>query len=124
FGAHHPVRRELIVEAALYAAKETGVAALQGIVAREGAANMAADIEAGPVIHDLGRGIGRRLGVRPRLHVGRKSWSRHGGQRGSAEHELLHFTIPVTNVADTNPNNVTSFRLLCGRCPRPDGAPL
>src|SRR5438132_1701663 len=45
FGAHHPVRSELIVEAALYAAEKTRVAALQGVAARKRAADMAADIE-------------------------------------------------------------------------------
>ena len=95
FGTHHPVRRELIVEAALHAAKEAGVAALQGAVTRKGAADMAADIEPGPVIDDLRRGIGRRLGIGSGRHVGRKSWSRHGRQRGSAEQNLLHLRSPL-----------------------------
>src|SRR5438876_19111 len=62
-GLGRPVRGEHVFKAALHAAEEAGVAALQGVVAREGAADVAADIKAGPVIDHLRRGIGRRLGV-------------------------------------------------------------
>ena len=119
FGAEHPVRRELIVEAALHAAEEAGVAALQGVVTRKGAADMAADIEAGPVIDDLGRGIGRRLGVRvgPAYRPQRLEPPMAASAAAPSRTFFIR-RIPVTNVADTNPNNVTSFRLLCGNCPR------
>ena len=85
FGADHPIGRELIVEATLHAAEEARVAALQRVVARKGAADMATDIEAGPVIDDRGRGIGRSLGIRAGWHVSRKGLAGKSGQRGSAE---------------------------------------
>src|SRR5580704_229068 len=50
FDAHHAIGRELVVEAALHAADEAGVAASEVVVAGKSAADMAADIEAGPVV--------------------------------------------------------------------------
>src|SRR5205823_4250805 len=54
-GAEHPVRRELPVEAGLNAAEQAGAGiaqhrAVEVIAAAEGTAEMAADIEAGPVV--------------------------------------------------------------------------
>src|SRR6186713_542815 len=54
---HHPVGRELVVEATLHAAHEAGIAGLEAAVTGEGAADMAADIETGPVVDQLRRRI-------------------------------------------------------------------
>src|SRR5205085_2311743 len=81
FGADHPVRSELVIRAALQTAEETAVAvvaraqAVEIIVARECAADMAADIEAGPVVDR--RRIDGSLGIRSsRAENGCKCW--HG----------------------------------------------
>src|SRR6266481_708299 len=62
-GTDHPVGCKLVIEATLYAAHEPAAASLQAVVARESAADMAADVETGPVINHLRRRIGRCLGV-------------------------------------------------------------
>jgi hypothetical protein len=67
---HDPIGRELVVEAALDTAEEARVARLEAAVAGKGAADMAADVEAGPVVDHLRRRVGRSLGVGARLHVG------------------------------------------------------
>ena len=92
-GAEHPVGRELIVETGLHAAHEAGVAADQAVVTGKGATDMAADIEAGPVIDHGRRGVGRRLGIGPGRHVSGKRRARksgQGSQAGSADQNLLH----------------------------------
>ena len=95
--ADDPVRRELPVGAGLHAAEQAGAVvaeheAVEIVAAAEGAAEMAADIEAGPVVDR--RGIGRRLVV-----VGRARRDRRRGParrrrrlRGphGGEQELLH----------------------------------
>ena len=102
FGAEHPVRVELVVEAALHAAHEADVAALQAVVARKGAADMAADIEAGPVVDHSRRGIGRSLGIGARRHVSRDRGSGKRDQSGCAEQKLLHDWFPVIVAIDIN----------------------
>src|SRR3954470_5728908 len=52
---HDPIGRELVVEAALDTAEEARVARLEAAVAGKGAADMAADVEAGPVVASLRR---------------------------------------------------------------------
>ena len=98
-GADHPVGRELVVEASLHAAEEAGIAALQGVVASEGAADMAADIEAGPVIDDRRRGIDRSLGIGAGRDVSRKGLAGERGQRDVRRAVSFSYSIPVTNVA-------------------------
>src|ERR1700676_5462079 len=58
-GTDHPVGCELIIEAALHATHEPAAASLQAVVARERAAEMAADIETGPVVNHFRRRIDR-----------------------------------------------------------------
>src|SRR5262249_9639507 len=83
--ADHAVGGELVVEAALPAAEERGVAAGEAVVAGEGATDMAANVEAGPVV-DYRRGaIGGSLGVGARGHVGRHRRACEDGQSGSAK---------------------------------------
>src|ERR1700739_3223941 len=63
FGTDHPVRSELVVGTTLHTAQELAAASLKAVVASERAADMAADIEAGPVIDRLRRRIGRSLRI-------------------------------------------------------------
>ena len=82
FDARDPVRRELIVGAALDAAEEAA-GAQDAVVAGEAAAEMTADVEAGPVVDR--RHIGRSLGVARRgAEVGCKC------RRGRAESDDGH----------------------------------
>src|SRR5439155_4837280 len=101
FGADHPVAVELPVRAGLHAAEEARVVvaerkAVEIVAAAEGAAEMGADVEAGPGIIDR-RGIGRRpVVVVARAEIGGGSW--HGGRerngRHSGKQDLFHFEVP------------------------------
>src|ERR1700730_16904386 len=95
FRTDHPVGSELVVEAALHAAQESAAAALQAVVARERAAEMAADIEPGPVVDHFRRGIGRRLGVGTCRHVSRKCGSRKRDHSGCAKQKSFHECSPL-----------------------------
>src|SRR3954471_1706092 len=97
FDTEHPARRELIVGAALHATEEAAVIAVVGeaaetVVAGKRAADVAADVETGPVVDR--RRIGRSLGVGPRRQIGCKCW--HGRAESdeghSSEQKLLHCT--------------------------------
>src|SRR5579883_1441046 len=68
FRTDHPIVRELIVEAALHAAQEAGVIGFKAVAAREGSAEMPAEIKAGPVIEDFWRPIHWSLGVGARRY--------------------------------------------------------
>src|SRR5882724_11487214 len=78
-GTDHPVGCELVIEAALHATQEPGVTSTKAVVARERPADMAANIEAGPVVDRFGRRVDRsfRVGARPQI----------GGERGTSEDE-------------------------------------
>src|SRR5579872_1087389 len=90
FRADHPVRGELIVSAALHTAEEAAVVVVTGGqaaeigIAREHAAEVAADVEAGPVIErsDIGRRLG--IGGGPGRKVGSQCW--HGRAEGDESH--------------------------------------
>src|SRR6195256_2925180 len=84
FDTEDPGGGALIIEAALHAAEETAVVAAQAVVARERAANVATDIEAGPVVDR--RAVSRRLGVGTSRHIGRQR------RRGCAESDEGHST--------------------------------
>src|SRR3954452_6612173 len=87
---HDPIGRELVVEAALNTAEEARVARLEAAVAGKGAADMAADVEAGPVVDHLRRRVGRSLGVGARLHVGCGSRRSQRKQGNRAQQNPLH----------------------------------
>src|SRR5215468_1775084 len=109
---HYPIGRELVVEAALDTAKEACVVAPERIVAGKRSTNMTADIEAGPVIDHLRRGIGRSLGVRARRNVGCRGRCCQRKQGDCAEQVRLHGSIPViskfTLSKQRDPNLVAS----------------
>src|SRR5436305_6957124 len=90
FRAHHPVCRELIVEAALRAAQKSCAASFQAIIAAECAAEMSADIEAGPVVDGLRRRIDRSLCIRPRRYIRRERGSCECEKGSSAEQNFPH----------------------------------
>src|SRR4029077_5819758 len=91
----HPVRRELIVEAALRAAEESAVAVLQAGATRERASDMAANVEAGPVVDHLGRRIHGSFGVGARRNIGCECGSRECDANGCAEQKFLHRNSPL-----------------------------
>src|SRR6185437_8363843 len=113
FDTHHPVGRELVIKAALHAAQKPAVTTLQAAVARKGAADMAADIEPGPVVDSLGRRIGGRLGVGAWRQVGRKGWSSKCDRGGCAEQKFLHVGTPFRSLRPSA-NNMASVWLLVG----------
>ena len=91
FDTDDPVGSELVVGAALQAAEEAAAAVVveragEAVVAAEFTADMAADIEAGPIVDR--RDIGRSLGVvrRARSEIGGKCW------HGRAESDEGHST--------------------------------
>src|SRR5712691_1646722 len=84
FDTEDPGGGELIIEAALHAAEETAIVAAQAVVARERAADVATDVEAGPVVDR--RAVSRRLGVGTSRHIGRQR------RRGCAESDEGHST--------------------------------
>src|SRR6185437_914837 len=85
FGAEHPIGRELIVVAALHAAEETAVAAFEAAVAGKRAADVTADIKSGPVVDQLRRRIGWRLGVGARRQIGGQCRPCEGDRRSGAK---------------------------------------
>jgi hypothetical protein len=96
FGAEHPVRRELPIQTGLDAAEHAGAGIAQHrtvevAAAAEGTADMAADIEAGPVI-ERRRIDGRLVVVGAGAEIGAKGG--RGGGEGCDGHEgsedLLH----------------------------------
>src|SRR5579872_769362 len=84
FGTDHPIIRELIVEAALHATEEAGVAGVQAVTSWESAADMAANKKAGPIKNGFGRLIYRRLGIGSCWKIGREGWSRKDDCGGGA----------------------------------------
>src|SRR4029077_7052836 len=84
-GAEHPVVRELVVEPALHAADESRVAALQVVGASELSADVATDVEARPVVDNLGYRINRRLRVGPLRKVGAECRRSERNTSGCAE---------------------------------------
>src|SRR5215471_20697992 len=96
FGTDYPGRRDLPVEAALHTTEEARVVvaagneAAEGVVVAEGAAEVTADVEAGPVV-DGSRNRRWLLGVaRTRRHVGCKCWRAECDERHSGEKKFLH----------------------------------
>src|SRR6266436_1516788 len=75
---------ELIIEAALHAAEKAAIIARDAVVARERAADVATDVEAGPVVDR--RAVSRRLGVGTSRHISRQC------RRGCAEGDEGHST--------------------------------
>src|SRR5258705_839176 len=94
-GTDHPVGCELVIEAALYAAHEPAAASIQAVVARESAADMAADVETGPVIKHLRRRIVRCLDVGGRRHVGQAHRRCERKNGGCAQQNSLHERFPI-----------------------------
>src|SRR5258705_1244623 len=94
-GTDHPVGCELVIEAALHAAHEPAAASLQAVVARERAAEVAADIEAGPVVNHLRRRIGRSLGVGARRDVRREGWRCECNNCGHAQQKFPPDSFPI-----------------------------
>ncbi|MGY3655160.1 hypothetical protein ACVJ19_001823 [Bradyrhizobium sp. USDA 376] len=90
FDADHEVRVELPVRTDLHAAEETTVAVVAGgeaveiVVAGEGAAEMATDVEAGPVVDR------RDVGRRGRLVIVAVAEIGTDGRRGSARNQQRH----------------------------------
>src|SRR5260370_267763 len=85
FDTQDPAGGELIIKTALHAAEEAGIAARQAIVARESAADVTADVEAGPVVDR--RGVSRRsFGVGAGRKIGCECW------HGRAESDEGHST--------------------------------
>src|SRR5450631_1180658 len=121
FRTDHPVRGELIVEAALDAAHEPAAASLQAVVASERAAQIAADIEPGPVIDCFRRGIGWGLDIFTCLQIGSQCWNRDHDHSGCPEQNSSHHWFPVT-VLRPSSNNVASVWLLRGEAEAPMAA--
>src|SRR5262249_43137391 len=98
--ADHPVRDELPVGADLHTAEETAVAVAAGgeareiVVAGEGAADMAADIEAGPIIDRHRYRIGRRravIGTAPEICGMYGKRSADCDERNCSQKKCLHW---------------------------------
>jgi hypothetical protein len=96
--ADHPVRRELVVEAGLHAAEEARVVVVaddepaKGVVVAEGGADVAADVEAGPVV-DRGGNRRRGLGVGARGQIGSEGRRAESDERDRCEKQFLHFVL-------------------------------
>src|SRR3954466_12114604 len=60
------------------------------IAAAEGAADMTADVKAGPVVNRRRRHRWG-FGVRTRGHISCRCWTHEGGKSDSSEKELFHF---------------------------------
>src|SRR6266576_6517378 len=82
FDTDNPTRGELIIGAALHAAEEAAIVAIKAIVAGERAAEVSADVEAGPVVDRLR--VGGSLGVRTRGEIGCECW--HGRADSDERH--------------------------------------
>src|SRR6266446_536698 len=98
-GTDHPVGCELVIEAALRTAHEPAAASLQAVVACESTAEMAADIEAGPVVNHFRRRIDGSLGVGTRRNVRRKGRRCERNNGGCAQQNSLHERFPFIVVA-------------------------
>src|SRR5438034_7510884 len=85
FDTDNPARGELIIGAALHATEEAAVVAVQAIVASESAADMSANIEAGPVVDRL-RDVRGSLGIGTSGEIGCECW------HGRAESDEGHST--------------------------------
>jgi hypothetical protein len=124
FQAEHPARRELPVGANLQAAEDAGAViaeheAAEIVAAVEGAADMAADIEAGPVIDR--RRVGGGLLVVAAAEIGAEG--RRGGADGregrKGEQDLLHVlglrkTVSATGCGPpSKATQIDGFRLKC-----------
>ncbi len=98
--------RELIIEADLATAEEAAVAAIERVAAGERAADMTADVEAGPVVHlHDRRRRRRRLG--DRAHVGCNSRRRNRHQTGGREKKTFHLITTLRDLrrgAQPRPN--------------------
>src|SRR5438552_9191365 len=98
FDTDDPARRELPVGAGLHAAEQARVVIAQHetveiVAGAEGAAEMAADIEAGPVVDR--RGKHRRLGIAARAEIGAKRGRNKGGKGNGGEQDFFHLRSPT-----------------------------
>ena len=83
FDTDNPARGELIIGAALHAAEEAAIIAIKAVVAGKSAAEVTADVEAGPVVDRL-RHVSGSLGVRTRGKIGCECW--HGRADSDERH--------------------------------------
>jgi hypothetical protein len=108
------IRGELVIGAGLQAAEQSAIMVVAGdktvenFVAAEGAADVTADVEAGPVV-DWHRGIGRSLAVGASPEIGRKC--RHGRAESdeghTTEQEFLHWpSLPGFGAAEMSAPSV------------------
>src|ERR1700722_14331657 len=85
FGTDDPVGCELVIDATLHAAHKAAGADLQAVIAGERTANVAADVESGPVIDNFRRREGRSFCVGAGRQIGRHGGSRESDEGGCAE---------------------------------------
>src|SRR5436190_7707262 len=93
-------------------AEEGGVGGVDPFLVRRGAAEMTADIEAGPVIDRLD--IGRRLAVRPRAKI-RSRRSAHAQRRGDGQSSnqfcILHVCTPLSHGCKSSQRELYQMRI-------------
>ena len=119
-GTDHPVGCELVIEAALHTAHEPAAASLQAVVACESTAEMAADVEAGPVVNHFRRRIDGSLGVRARRNVRREGRRCERNNGGCAQQNSLHERFPIQRRCVTLPKQRGLNLVASRQCRSPD----